>query len=167
LQEADRSIFVAELAPKPEHLSARERQIAEAYAAGRSYRQIAEQLFIAPATVRTHLSTIYRKLGVSSKIELLRILERDGSEKAGVAPSVKEDVAQSARTTRQERRQVTVLSAFPEGLGDLAGSEDPEGVAALIEVFRTGVDAAIERHWGRRLASQTTEVLMLRAPRVG
>jgi class 3 adenylate cyclase/tetratricopeptide (TPR) repeat protein len=109
--------------------------------------------------VRTHLSTIYRKLGVSSKIELLRILERDGSGKASVAPSVKEDVAQSVRTTRQERRQVTVLSAFPEGLGDLARSEDPEEVAALIEVFRTGVDAAIERHWGRRLASQSTEVL--------
>ena len=75
LQEADWSIFVTEFVPKSEYLSARERQIAEAYAGGQSYRRIAEQLFIAPTTVRTHLSTIYRKLGVSSKIELLRALE--------------------------------------------------------------------------------------------
>ncbi len=60
---------------KAERLSSRELQIAEAYAGGRSYRQIAEQLFIAPTTVRTHLGTIYRKLGVSTKIELLRALE--------------------------------------------------------------------------------------------
>ena len=43
---------MAEMIPNPEHLSARERQIAEAYAAGQSYREIAERLFIAPATVR-------------------------------------------------------------------------------------------------------------------
>lgn len=53
-------------------LSSRERQIAEAYANGATYREIAESLFIAPATVRTHLSAIYRKLSVSSKLELLR-----------------------------------------------------------------------------------------------
>jgi TolB-like protein/DNA-binding CsgD family transcriptional regulator/Tfp pilus assembly protein PilF len=89
LQEADRSIFVTELAPKPEHLSARERQIAEAYATGRSYRQIAEQLFIAPATVRTHLGTIYRKLGVSSKIDLLRMIGREAIPHIAARPADK------------------------------------------------------------------------------
>jgi DNA-binding NarL/FixJ family response regulator len=49
---------VAEKGPKPEHLSSRERQIAEAYSTGQSYREIAGQLFIAPSTVRTHLNTI-------------------------------------------------------------------------------------------------------------
>ena len=57
-------------------LSSRELQIARAYAAGNGYRIIAERLFIAPSTVRTHLNTIYRKLGVSSKVDLLRALER-------------------------------------------------------------------------------------------
>jgi adenylate cyclase len=61
-------------------LSRRELQIARAYAAGSGYRDIADQLFIAPSTVRTHLSTIYRKLGVSSKVDLLRVLE--GSQEA-------------------------------------------------------------------------------------
>ena len=55
-------------------LSRREREIAFAYAEGASYREIGERLFIAPATVRTHLGTIYRKLGVSSKIALLHAL---------------------------------------------------------------------------------------------
>lgn len=51
-------------------LSPRELQIAESYAAGCSYQEIAADLHIAPSTVRTHLATIYRKLEVSSKVEL-------------------------------------------------------------------------------------------------
>ncbi len=51
-------------------LSPREHQIAEAFAGGESYSQIAERLHLAPTTVRTHLSTIYRKLGVSTKLAL-------------------------------------------------------------------------------------------------
>jgi len=51
-------------------LSNRENQIAEDYAQGESYQQIADRLRLAPSTVRTHLATIYRKLGVSSKLEL-------------------------------------------------------------------------------------------------
>ena len=55
---------------QPSELTPRELEIATAYANGDTYRRIANRLFIAPATVRTHLATIYRKLGVSSKIEL-------------------------------------------------------------------------------------------------
>jgi len=55
-------------------LSRRERQIADSYAQGLSYRAIAELLNIAPGTVRTGLGTAYRKLGVTSKIELARTL---------------------------------------------------------------------------------------------
>lgn len=57
-----------------ETLSRRERDIAQRYATGASYKDIAEDLGISPATVRTHLQTIYRKRGVASKIELLRDL---------------------------------------------------------------------------------------------
>ncbi|BDA82915.1 hypothetical protein Sa4125_04570 [Aureimonas sp. SA4125] len=59
-------------------LTRREREIAAAYAGGASHREIGTKLFIAPATVRTHIGTIYRKLGVSSKIALLRTLEQAG-----------------------------------------------------------------------------------------
>ncbi|TMM55188.1 LuxR C-terminal-related transcriptional regulator [Sulfitobacter sabulilitoris] len=51
-------------------LSDREQEIAQRYAAGSSYQEIAASLCIAPSTVRTHLATIYRKLEVSSKVEL-------------------------------------------------------------------------------------------------
>jgi TolB-like protein/DNA-binding CsgD family transcriptional regulator len=55
-------------------LSRREHEIAVAYAEGESHKQIAARLFLAPSTVRTHLGAVYRKLEVSSKLELLRLL---------------------------------------------------------------------------------------------
>lgn len=60
-------------------LSPRELQIAQSYAGGSTYQTIADTLCIAPSTVRTHLATIYRKLEVSSKLELATRL-------AGAAP---------------------------------------------------------------------------------
>ncbi len=62
-------------ASQTEHLSAREMEIAEAFSGGESYVNIADRLCIAPSTVRTHLSTIYRKLGVSTKLELHKYLD--------------------------------------------------------------------------------------------
>ena len=56
-------------------LSERELQIARSYAAGATYNAIADELVIAPSTVRTHLATIYCKLEVSSKLELLARLD--------------------------------------------------------------------------------------------
>ena len=53
-------------------LSERERAVAEKFATGLTYREIGKALFIAPSTVRTHLTSIYQKLGVHSKIDLAR-----------------------------------------------------------------------------------------------
>ena len=55
-----------------EALSDRERAVAEKFAAGMTYREIGEALFIAPSTVRTHLAAIYEKLGVRNKVALAR-----------------------------------------------------------------------------------------------
>lgn len=57
-----------------DQLTAREREIAEAFSSGDTYRQIGERLGIAPNTVRRHLANIYGKLGVSSKVELDRMV---------------------------------------------------------------------------------------------
>jgi len=57
-------------ASQVEQLSSREEEIAKAFSDGESYNQIADRLCIAPSTVRTHLTTVYRKLGVSSKLAL-------------------------------------------------------------------------------------------------
>jgi TolB-like protein/DNA-binding CsgD family transcriptional regulator len=56
------------------NLSKRQLQIAEAYVRSASYRQVAEDLCLAPSTVRTHVAVIYRKLEVTNKIELFRAL---------------------------------------------------------------------------------------------
>lgn len=55
-------------------LSTRERQVADAYAAGATYKDIANDLAISPATVRRHLSNLYRKLGIGQKTELIGVL---------------------------------------------------------------------------------------------
>ena len=57
-------------------LSERERLIAAKWAQGLTYREIAELLFIAPSTVRTHLATIYKKLGVGNKAALIALLSQ-------------------------------------------------------------------------------------------
>lgn len=64
-------------------LSRRETEIARAYASGRDHKDIADRLCISPATVRTHLANIYKKLGVSTKIDLLRMLGPDPADPAG------------------------------------------------------------------------------------
>lgn len=74
---------------QPLPLTEREREIARAYANGDTYHRIAERLVIAPSTVRTHLATIYRKLGVSSKLELHKILEGEQPDfESGGDPSM-------------------------------------------------------------------------------
>jgi DNA-binding CsgD family transcriptional regulator/tetratricopeptide (TPR) repeat protein len=51
-------------------LTASERQTAELAAAGRTTRQIAASLFLSPKTVEGHLTSVFRKLGISSRAEL-------------------------------------------------------------------------------------------------
>src|SRR5580658_237918 len=55
-------------------LTSQERRISEMAAGGASNPDIAEQLFISPATVEYHLSKVYRKLGIRSRTQLANIL---------------------------------------------------------------------------------------------
>jgi DNA-binding CsgD family transcriptional regulator len=55
-----------------ESLTAAERRVAELVATGRSNPDVASVLFLSPRTVQTHVTHILRKLGYSSRTDLIR-----------------------------------------------------------------------------------------------
>jgi DNA-binding NarL/FixJ family response regulator len=59
-------------------LSARERQIVAAVARGLSNRDIALEAGIAPQTVKNHLSSIFHKLQVRSRLQLAILALQQG-----------------------------------------------------------------------------------------
>jgi DNA-binding CsgD family transcriptional regulator len=60
-------------------LTAREEECAALVADGLTNAQIAARLFVTPATVKTHLSSIFRKLGLRGRRELAQEIMRHGS----------------------------------------------------------------------------------------
>ena len=61
-------------ADDPRALSHREQEIIDRAAHGGTDKQIAHQLGLSRSTVTTHLGGAMRKLGVTSRVELLRLL---------------------------------------------------------------------------------------------
>ncbi len=128
-------------------LSAREGEVARLYVDGLSYKEIARDLEISPATVRTHLNTIYRKLEVSSRIELLHRLGGNGAVRdapaAAAAPA--EPVAPPATIApRTERRQLTVMFVDLVGSTALAAGMDAEDMHELLQAYRAAVRGEVE-----------------------
>lgn len=61
-------------APTSDQLTAQEIQVAELTREGLSNSEIGTRLFISPKTVEYHLSKVFTKLGISSRIQLARVL---------------------------------------------------------------------------------------------
>ena len=59
-------------------LTSREREVLASVAAGRTNRQIAEELFISESTAGVHVSHILSKLGVSSRTQAARLAISQG-----------------------------------------------------------------------------------------
>ncbi|MEU6877833.1 response regulator transcription factor [Streptomyces sp. NPDC046712] len=68
----------APAAPADESLSAREREVLELVAKGTSNRAIAAELFISEATVKTHLTHIYGKLGAKDRAAAVAVAYERG-----------------------------------------------------------------------------------------
>lgn len=103
-------------------LSQRELQIAQSYAGGETYQTIADALCIAPSTVRTHLATIYRKLEVSSKLELATYLNGDAPEprsQSEMAAVVSELALSLEEAISREKALSEVLRIISASQGDL------------------------------------------------
>jgi DNA-binding NarL/FixJ family response regulator len=54
-------------------LSTREHDVLQCVVEGLEYKEISEKLYISPATVRTHITNIYRKLHVTSKAQAIKL----------------------------------------------------------------------------------------------
>ena len=65
-------------ADKVAELTKREHQIVTLVAEGIKNKDIAERLCISPATVRHHLSSIFAKLEVSDRLQLIVFAFRNG-----------------------------------------------------------------------------------------
>tara|TARA_R100000935_G_scaffold8302_7_gene17517 strand:- start:147025 stop:147657 length:633 start_codon:yes stop_codon:yes gene_type:complete len=67
--------IVTHYAPKTTRqnvLSPREADVVKGIVAGKSYKMIADDLFVSINTVRTHIKNIYKTLGINSKAELIK-----------------------------------------------------------------------------------------------
>ncbi|KPW35777.1 Regulatory protein, LuxR [Pseudomonas coronafaciens pv. atropurpurea] len=57
-----------------ELLSQRELQVAQGFAVGQTYKEVARTIGVSPCTVRHHLRKIYNKLGVTRKAQITQLL---------------------------------------------------------------------------------------------
>lgn len=74
LVQAARRSDIAPIVMDAYSLTLREREVIEAAARGGSTQEIANQLYMSPHTVRDHLKTVFEKVGVSSRAELVATL---------------------------------------------------------------------------------------------
>jgi DNA-binding CsgD family transcriptional regulator/tetratricopeptide (TPR) repeat protein len=104
---------MSDLSHLSQSLSNRELEVATAYAEGQSYKEIARFLSISPTTVRSHLRTIYSKLGVTSKIELVQHLNNTAeprqAENRDDAALIAELALELDEAIRRERVLANVL----------------------------------------------------------
>jgi DNA-binding NarL/FixJ family response regulator len=61
-----------------QELTPQEMQIARAVAGGKNNVEVSASLFVSRKTVEAHLTRIYRKLGIHSRVELTRVLLAKG-----------------------------------------------------------------------------------------
>jgi two-component system response regulator DesR len=74
----DARLAAAALSAGPNPLSPREREVLGAAADGSAVASIAAHLFLTEGTVRNYLSTAIQKLGVTNRIEAIRVAQDQG-----------------------------------------------------------------------------------------
>jgi DNA-binding CsgD family transcriptional regulator len=72
---ADEMVRRSGLLAKRNGLTDRETEVLQQLIVGNTTRGIAEKLFVSENTVRTHLKSLYKKLGVHSKQEIIDMVD--------------------------------------------------------------------------------------------
>ncbi|MEZ0293074.1 MAG: response regulator transcription factor, partial [Solirubrobacteraceae bacterium] len=72
------TVFRPNEQPAGPALTEREREVLDLIAGGATNREIAEQLFLSPHTVKEHTSSLYRKLSVRNRAEAVQKAQRLG-----------------------------------------------------------------------------------------
>ena len=113
-------------------LSSREREIAMLYASGKTSTEIAHELHISSTTVRNHLATIYRKLKINNKAELINLVSMAAkASPAAVAPA--SDSHQESSADRRLAAAQAQLRASNEVLRVI--SHSPGDIEAIFDVI--------------------------------
>ncbi|MGB3946492.1 MAG: response regulator transcription factor [Bacteroidia bacterium] len=64
------------ISPQSYNLTPREIEVLELLSIGKSYKQIADQLFVSDKTIKKHIENIYNKLHVNSKMEAIFLAQK-------------------------------------------------------------------------------------------
>ncbi len=141
-----------------EILSPREIEIASAYAQGDTYQVIAARLNIAPSTVRTHLATIYRKLEVSSKLDLHARLGGtlpEADVQTDHAAVISELALSLEDSLRREQALAEVLRIISRARGDI-DAVMPAILGFALELCEAEFGILFEHHGQRRYSASHT-----------
>lgn len=76
LKDSQKPATVTKESSVMDALSEREQELLRLLVEGKDYKAIAEQLFISPQTVRTHISRIYEKLHINSKAQAILLAHK-------------------------------------------------------------------------------------------
>ncbi len=138
-----------------ELLSKRELEVAAAYAEGLSYKEIARDLGVSPTTIRSHLRTVYGKLGVTSKIALSQALidPKAASEAERDAAALTADLAlELDDAMRRERMMARVLRLVSRRDADLDAVID-EVIDQALDICEAEFGVLFEHHGDLRFSA--------------
>ncbi len=106
-------------------LSTREREILQCLALGMRRQEIADQLFLSPNTVRTHIHHVLRKLGVHSTLAAVSIFRQLPEQRARDDEQLMARGSNSEGSSAQLHGSNDASSATTSGSASHAGTSSP------------------------------------------